>query len=199
MLPQIFLLLIIPLSIYGVYTYCKDLIDNKVKPNLSSWLIWTTAPFVSMIAAIIDGTKFVEVVDLLFFTIRPFVVICFAIYLKRYYTESTKLDLVCFCGALIGILGLFFFRNSNLIIFIQLIVSFLALLPTILKVWYSKIESESWKMFAIAILTPIIKLLTLNSISFQNSAFTFYIMVINAIIVTSILIKNNKIKTTQPF
>jgi hypothetical protein len=199
MLPQIFLLLIIPLSIYGVYEYCKDLSQNKVKPNLSSWIIWTTTPFVSMIAALIDGTKFMEVIDLLFFAIRPFIVICFAVYLKRYYTESTKLDIICFAGAILGIAGLFFFRNSNLVIFIQLVVSFLALMPTIIKVWYSKTESESYKMFAIAILTPIIKLLTLNSISFQNSAFTFYIIFINTIIVSSILIKNSKLKNNSTF
>jgi hypothetical protein len=188
MLPQFFVLLIIPLGIWAIVDYCSDITSHKIKPNLSTWGIWFLSTFVAFLASIANKVAVWEVLDLLVFCSFPVAVITCSVIHKQFYIESKWLEIICFVLAILGLVFLGF--NPQITIGIQILVDLLAAIPTLLKIWYSPKENESLKMFAVVVVITTVKLLTISQYNFDNSAFTVYLLLLNLTFCISIIHKS---------
>jgi hypothetical protein len=194
MIPQYFLILLIPMTIAKIFSYSHDIILRKVKPNLSSWVIWFMANFVSLLGSLMQGVPFLDVSNTAFVSLSLLFVVALAIWQRQYYIDPTSIDKICFLLGIIGILLLVFVAQKNYAIGLMILVDFVACFPTFFKIWYSKNESENSTNFVISFFMAIINLLVLTSFSFANAGFTFYKLFSTSGMFISVWVKNHKLK-----
>jgi hypothetical protein len=196
MLPKFLILIIVPLGLWAIIDYCKDIHSRKIKPNLSTWAIWFLSTFIAFVASIVNKVSLLEVLDLVVFCSFPVAVIICSITYKQFYVDSKQIEIVCFLLALFGLS--FVVSNPNITIAIQILADMIAALPTLLKIWFSPKDNENLKMFLVVAAITIIELLTIEQYSFDNSAYTIYLLLLNLTFSISIILKSRTLGSNNP-
>mgnify|MGYP001588487585 CR=1 FL=1 len=91
MLPQYFVYVAILTSSLAIYSYLKDVVKGKTKPNLASWFIWFLAPMVAAIVGWKNGAG-ISVLPVFLAGFIPFLVIVFSVFNKDSYWKLKKLE-----------------------------------------------------------------------------------------------------------
>jgi hypothetical protein len=193
MLPQYFLILLIPLTIARVYSYTVDIISKEIKPNLSSWIIWVMANAISFVGSLLKGIPVLEVSNTILTTISLICIVGISLYCKQYYVDPTNTDKICFSLGMVGLLLLIFVQEKNLAIGLSIIIDSIACFPTLYKIWTNKNESDNAMNFVYSFGMAFLNLSTLTQFNFANSAFSFYKLVSTSSLFGSVFIKNNKL------
>jgi hypothetical protein len=194
MLPQYFLILLIPLTFARIYSYSKDIISKKIKPNLSSWIIWVLANSLSFTGSLLKGIPVWEVSNTILTTISLLCIVIISIGYKQFYIDPTYTDKVCFSLSLLGLILLVFVQEKNIAISLSILIDAIACFPTLYKIWTNKTESDNAMNFVYSFGMAALNLLTLTNFNFGNAAFSFYKLLSTSSLFSSVFIKNNKLK-----
>ncbi len=180
MLNQNFVIVGTIIGAIGVLAYLVDTVKGKVKPNRVSFLLWSIAPLIAFAAQINQG---VGLESLMTFStgFLPLTVFIASFVNKKAEWKLTKFDLFCGVLSIAGLILWLITKVGNLAIAFSIIADGLAALPTINKAYKYPSTEIAWPWIATSF-GVILTLLTIDTLTFANSGFIIYILIVNTII-----------------
>jgi hypothetical protein len=164
----------------GSIAYLLDTLKGRVKPNRVSFLMWSIAPLIAFAAQLSQGIG-IESLMTLSVGLMPLLIFIASFLNKEAEWQLSRFDIICGVLSFIG-LGLWLITKvGNVAIFFSILADGLAAIPTVVKA-YKYPETEiawPWIMTTIGVL---LTLFTLESLTFENSGFIIYVMLINVLI-----------------
>jgi hypothetical protein len=180
MLHQNFIIIGTLIGAVGSLAYLIDTVKGKVKPNRVSFLLWAIAPLIAFAAQIKQG---VGLESLMTFStgFLPLTVFIASFVNKQAEWKVTKFDLVCGVLSMIGLVLWLVTKVGNVAITFSILADGLAAIPTLVKAYQYPDTEMAWPWMA-TVFGVILTLLTLNELTFANSGFIIYILIVNTLI-----------------
>jgi hypothetical protein len=180
MLNQNFIIIGTLIGAVGSLAYLIDTVKGKVKPNRVSFLLWAIAPLIAFAAQIKQG---VGLESLMTFStgFLPLTVFIASFVNKKAEWKVTKFDLVCGVLSIIGLILWLVTKVGNVAITFSILADSLAAIPTIVKAYKYPDTEIAWPWIA-TVFGVVLTLLTLNELTFANSGFIIYILIVNTLI-----------------
>ena len=180
MLNQNFVIVGTIIGAVGSLAYLTDTVRGKVKPNRVSFLLWSIAPFIAFAAQIKQGVG-LEALMTFSTGFLPITTFIASFVNKKAEWKVTRFDLVCGFLSIVGLVLWLVTKVGNIAIFFSIVADGLAAVPTIVKsIKYPETEL-AWPWMA-SVIGVILTLLTLKELTFANSGFIIYILLVDAII-----------------
>jgi hypothetical protein len=166
----------------GSVAYLIDTVKGKVKPNRVSFLLWSIVPFIAFFAQINQGVG-LEALMTFSTGFMPLTVFIASFVNKHAVWKLTRFDLICGILSLVGLVLWMITKVGNVAIFFSIVADGLAAVPTIVKAYKYPDTEIAWPWIA-TVVGVILTLLTLSTLTFANSGFILYILVVNILIYT---------------
>lgn len=180
MLNQNFIIIGTLLGAVGSLAYLIDTVKGKVKPNRVSFLLWSLAPFIAFAAQLKQGVG-LEALMTFSAGFLPLTVFIASFVNKKAEWEVTRFDLVCGVLSILGLILWLVTRVGNIAITFSILADALAAIPTLIKAYRYPDTELAWPWIATAF-GVVLTLLTLNELTFANSGFIIYILIVNILI-----------------
>ncbi len=181
----ILILISVLMSIYGSYNYIYDTIKGTTRPNRVSQGLWAVAPLIGVGAAISSGADWMTTVRTFMAGFGPLIIFIASFTNKTGYWKTTMSGYLCGIFSVIAlILWLIVDLPIYAVVFAVLADGFAAI-PTIRKSWTNP-ESETGLAYVISFFSTIIILPTIKVLDIQSTSFQIYLLVVNIIIIFSI-------------
>lgn len=184
MLPENIIYIGVVIDIIGSIFYLRSIIYGFTRPNVVSWFIWMLAPFIGVFFQIKAGAG-LSVLPVFMSGLGPFFVIILSIFNKNAYWKVRTFDIYCGVLALLALVLYVLTHNLGMTILFAILSDFLAAIPTVVKSWKFS-ETESYSIYVAGIIINVLGLLTIKNWIFPIYSFSFYIVLINLIIILSI-------------
>ncbi|MBU2103851.1 hypothetical protein KKD81_01660 [Patescibacteria group bacterium] len=184
-MPSLLLLLGVLVASVGIFSYIRDTVRGKVKPNKVTWLLWAIAPLIATAAAISDGVGW-AVLPVFLSGFGPLLVFLFSFVNKESYWKLGRLDYIC---GLFSVLALILWAVTNqpaVAILFAILSDGIAAVPTVIKAWKHP-ETENAGPFLSGLFTASTAFTAISALRFTEIAFPIYLIGINCILVFSIL------------
>ena len=151
-----------------------------MKPNRVSFLLWSIAPFIAFAAQIKQG---VGLESLMTFStgFLPFIIFLASFVNKKAEWKLTRFDIICGVLSILGLILWLVTRVGNIAITFSILADGLAAVPTIIKAYKYPDTEIAWPWIATAF-GVVLTLLTLDGLTFANSGFIIYILIVNTLI-----------------
>jgi len=180
MLNQNFVIIGALIGAVGSVAYLVDTVRGKVKPNRVSFLLWSIAPLIAFAAQIDQG---VGLESLMTFStgFLPLTTFIASFVNKKAEWKITKFDIGCGVLSILGLILWLVTKVGNLAITFSILADALAAIPTLVKAYRYPDTELAWPWIA-TVFGVILTLLTLNRLTFANSGFIIYILIVNTLI-----------------
>ena len=180
MLNQNFIIIGTLIGAVGSLAYLVDTVKGKVKPNRVSFLLWSIAPLIAFAAQIKQG---VGLESLMTFStgFLPLTVFIASFVNKKAEWKITKFDLICGGLSILGLILWLVTKVGNIAITFSILADALAAIPTLVKAYRYPDTEIAWPWIA-TVFGVVLTLLTLNGLTFANSGFIIYILIVNTLI-----------------
>lgn len=180
MLHQNFIIIGTLIGAAGSLAYLVDTVKGKVKPNRVSFLLWSIAPFIAFAAQIKQGVG-LEALMTFSTGFLPLTTFIASFVNKKAEWKITTFDIVCGVLSIIGLVLWLITRVGNVAITFSILADALAAVPTIVKAYKYPDTELAWPWIA-TVVGVVLTLLTLNELTFANSGFIIYILIVNTLI-----------------
>ncbi len=180
MLNQNFVFVGTLIGVVGAVAYLIDVVKGKIRPNRVSFLLWSIAPFIAFAAQIKQG---VGLESLMTFStgFLPFLTFGASFVNKKAEWKVTSFDLVCGFLSIVGLILWLITKVGNIAIFFSIVADGLAAVPTIVKSYKYPDTELAWPWLA-TVFGVVLTLLTIKELTFANSGFIVYILLVNTFI-----------------
>jgi hypothetical protein len=182
MLPGYFIIIGTLIGAAGSVAYLKDTLKGKIKPNRVSFLLWSVVPFIAFSAQIEQGVG-LEALMTFSTGFLPLTVFIASFVNKQAVWKLTGFDLMCGILSVAGLVLWMVTKVGNIAIFFSIVADGLAAVPTVVKAYRYPDTEIAWPWIA-TVFGVILTLLTISKLTFANSGFILYILVINSVIFT---------------
>ena len=164
----------------GAIAYLIDTVKGNVKPNRVSFLLWSIAPFIAFAAQVKQG---VGIVALMTFGtgFLPLLTFVASFVNEKSEWKLTRFDIGCGVLSLLGLVLWLITKVGNVAIMFSILADGLAAIPTIVKAYKFPDTEIAWPWIA-SVFGVILTLLTLTELTFANSGFIIYILIVNTLI-----------------
>ncbi len=188
-----FVLLGAVLQVVGSYSYLKETLQGKVKPNRVSWLLWAIAPLIAFFAELNQG---VGIQSLTTFIVGfvPLVIFIASFVNKKSSWALNKFDATCGIFSILGLVLWYLTQSGNIAILFSILADGLASVPTVIKS-YSNPETENSTLFWFGVINAVLGLLVIQTWNFEHWAFPAYLFFMNLLLATTIQLRQKTIKT----
>ncbi|MBU1292816.1 hypothetical protein KJ819_01975 [Patescibacteria group bacterium] len=184
-MPNAILLIGVLVASIGIFSYIRDTVRGKVKPNRVTWLLWAIAPLIATAAAISDGVGW-AVLPVFLSGFGPLLVFIFSFVNKDSYWKLGRLDYICGLFSVLALI-LWAITNEPVIAIVFAIVSdAVAALPTVIKAWKYP-ETENAGPFLSGLFTSSTAFTAISAFRISEIAFPIYLISINCVLIFSIL------------
>lgn len=180
MLHQNFIIIGTLIGAAGSVAYLIDTVKGKVRPNRVSFLLWSIAPLIAFFAQIKQGVG-LEALMTFSTGFLPLTVFAASFANKQAEWKLTRFDLLCGILSLAGLALWLITKVGNVAIFFSIVADALAAIPTLVKAYNYPDTELAWPWIA-TVFGVILTLLTLSTLTFANSGFILYILVVNLMI-----------------
>jgi hypothetical protein len=180
MLNQNFVIVGTIIGTIGALAYLMDTVKGKVKPNRVSFLLWSIAPFIAFAAQIKQGVG-LEALMTFSTGFLPLMTFIASFVNKKAEWKVTRFDVLCGFLSIIGLVLWLITKVGNIAIFFSIVADGLAAIPTIVKSYKYPDTELAWPWIA-SVFGVILTLLTLKEMTFANSGFIVYILMVDALI-----------------
>lgn len=164
----------------GSFAYLVDTVKGNVKPNRVSFLLWSIAPFIAFAAQIKQGVG-LEALMTFSTGFLPIMIFIGSFVNKKAEWKITNFDLFCGFLSLVGLALWLITKIGNIAIFFSIMADGLAAVPTIVKSYKYPDTELAWPWIATSFGVGL-TLLTLKELTFANSGFIIYILLVNVLI-----------------
>jgi uncharacterized membrane protein HdeD (DUF308 family) len=177
------------INLIGCIGYARDTLTGRTKPNRVGWSLWATAPLIAFAAQISQGVGWQSLMTLSA-GLGPALVLAASFANKNAYWKLKRFD--WFCGGL-SVLALIMWLitgEGNVAIMFAIVADVLACVPTLVKA-YTDPDTESPTAFIAGVIASVITLLTITAWTIEGSAFPIYLLIANAAIAATILVRSH--------
>ena len=164
----------------GSVAYLIQTIKGKVKPNRVTFLLWSVAPIIACWAQIQQGVG-LEALMTFSTGFLPLTVFIASFVNKQAEWKLTRFDIICGTLSVAGLVLWMITKEGNIAIFFSIVADALAAIPTIKKACKYPDTELAWPWIA-TVFGVVLTLLTLSTLTFANSGFILYILVVNTLI-----------------
>jgi hypothetical protein len=178
------------ISTLGSIAYLVDTVKGKVKPNRVSFLLWSIAPLIA-VAAMLKEQVGPQTLMTFSTGFLPLTIFIASFVNKKSEWKITKFDLICGFLSIVGLILWLITKVGNIAILFSIMADGLAAVPTIVQSYKYPETQMAWPWIATSI-GSLLTVLTLNNITFINSGFNIYILVVNVLIFSLIQFKIGK-------
>ena len=191
--PQFLVIVSALLLLWGGYSYFRDTLAGRTKPNRVTWFLWALAPLVSLSAAFSADADIWASVRVLVGGVVPAAIFLGSFANRKSYWRLTWFD--WFCGGLSSTALLFWlFANSPLIaVLLATAANIFASIPTFIKAWNFP-ETESRLIFNVSFWSTILIIPAIPVWTIANSAFQIGLIVTTGAMLLAIYRKDLGIK-----
>ncbi len=188
MLPYWFIFLAIGIRVLSGFGYIRSIFRGLAKPNPITWFIWSLTAFIAFFAQVRVhvGT---EALVTLAIGISPLIICILGVIKSPSASHFTFFSVTCGILALLGIVFWQLTSNPLTAIMCSILADACGGLPTIRKA-YQQPQSEDALPYFLSICSMALTLATITSWRFANYAFPAYILLINAVIFSTITWRN---------
>lgn len=176
-------------TIAAVFPYIRDILRQKTKPNIASWITWTLLFIVATIAELASG-EYRTAFFTASITIECALIVVLG--LKYGYAKYTKFDFACQIGALGSFVAWWLFNTPLAAVVWVVIIDFLASLSTVKHSWFDPNE-ETWITFTMSSVGGAFAFLALTSFNWTSLIYPIYIVLINILITSVILLRKHSL------
>lgn len=171
------------LATLSTLPYLIDIVRQKTKPNIVSWLTWTVLTAIATAAAFAahePRTAWLTLGSTL--CTGAVVVLGF-----KYGTAKFSLfDVLCQVGAVVGLACWLLFNSPTIGIIVPVAIDFVGMLPT-LRHSYLKPAEETWQTFLIGVIAPVLTIVSLSSFTTASVLYPLYLFGANLAIVVTVV------------
>jgi hypothetical protein len=178
------------ISAVGSIAYIIDTVKGKVKPNRVSFLLWSIAPIIAFAAQIGKGVGIASLMTISV-GILPLLTFGGSFVNKNAEWKLNQFDLICGFLSVVGLIFWLITQEGNIAIAFSIIADGLAAVPTVVKAYKYPETEAAWPWLS-APVGVILTLLTLDQLTFANSAFIIYIFIANTTIFSLVQFKIGK-------
>lgn len=173
------------LTIVAIIPYLLEVISKKTKPRIVSWLVWTIITSIAAIAALVDR-QYPTAILLFSAALETLAVVVLG--WKNSDKTIEKIDVICFVGAVIGIILWQVFDSPAIAVIATVIADFIGGIPTLLHSW-KKPQEETWITFFISSIGAMCTLLVISDWRITSFAYPLFLVVINLIFTSVIILR----------
>jgi len=170
--------------------YIKAILKGESKPNRATWFIWTFVGLVLATSYYFSGAHNTIWVPFMEF-LGPLTIAILSIKYGEGGVRS-KLDLVCFVGAIISLILWFAFNSPVVALVTNLVIDVFALIPTIKKSYLRPEGEDFWAWFGTGT-ADTINLFAIEKLTFGVMVYPIYMLVLDLIII--ILLARGRIRS----
>lgn len=182
----------IALTFYGFYPYIRDILKNKFKPHVFSWVIWTTTTLIVFFAQL-EGGGGVGAWP----TGVSAIITCYVAYLAYKNIgdiKITRLDWVFFLTAMSSIPFWYLTSDPLWAVIILTAVDVFGLAPTLRKA-YDKPLEESVQFYSITTVRNIISIIALEVYSITTILFPAAVGVFCLLLIAVIVYRRRELES----
>src|SRR5688572_21588753 len=133
-MPQYVVLAGAVVALIGAFSYIKDTVRGKTKPNRVTWLMWAIAPLIAAIAAFSEGVTW-AVVPVFVSGFGPLLIFVASFMNKKAYWKLTKFDYYCAATSVVALILWAVTKQPSVAILVAILSDALAGVPTFIKSW----------------------------------------------------------------
>jgi len=174
----------------GAIVYLVDTIKGKLKPNRVSFLLWSIAPMIAFAAQIRQGVG-LEALMTFSTGFLPLLTFIATFVNKKAEWKLTGFDLACGALSVLGLILWLITKVGNVAILFSIVADGLAALPTLVKAYKHPETELAWPWLATCVGVTL-TLLTLPELTFANSGFIIYILIVNLMIYSCVQFRFGK-------
>ena len=182
-------------QLIGIFSYIKDTLKGKTKPNKITWLMWSIAPMIATVAALSSGVG-ISILPVFMSGFGPFLVFISSLANKNSYWKLQKFDYFCGAFSILALILWIITKNPNIAILFSILSDASAAAPTIIKAWKHP-ETESINAYTTGLFNIFTGFFAIQTWNFSSLAFSVYLIISNTLITLFIWrgkIKKQKIK-----
>lgn len=182
-------ILAVVIGFMGYVPYLRDMLKGATKPHVFSWVVWAileAIAFAAQISSHAGAGAWVTGASML-------VAIFVALYAIQYHRSTIRsIDVVAFCGALIGIVLWKLTSNPLAAVILVTASDALAFAPTFRKSYYEP-NTETLFEYGMASLKFIVALFALQSFVLTNWLYPASLILTNGAFVVMSLVRRKKL------
>lgn len=136
------------ISFTAYIPYAISTLKKQTQPNRATWLVWAIGSWTLVASSWVLGARNTIWVFLAYALGQSTIAI---LAIKLGQAKWLILDKICFCLALTGIIIWIAFNSPAIALIMSMVVSFLGLVPTLIKAWHhpETENSTAWALFQI--------------------------------------------------
>ncbi|MEI6228920.1 MAG: hypothetical protein WCP11_02785 [Candidatus Saccharibacteria bacterium] len=186
----IFVVLSSVLTILAIIPYLVEIVRKNTKPRIVSWIVWTVITGISAVASLVDG-QFATAILLFSAMLETLAVVVLG--WKNSDKKIEKLDIVCFTGAMIGVILWQVFDSPALAVIATVLADFIGGIPTLVHAW-KKPGEETAITFFLSGLGAVCTLLIVIDWQITSVAYPIFLVGINLLFTSVIVLRKRVLK-----
>lgn len=179
-------------SLTWCFFYLKDTIKGLTKPNRVSRLMRAIAPMIASGAALYNGAHW-AVLPIFMSWFWPFLIFIASFANKKSYRKLEKMDYICGISSALALLLRRITKEPAIATIFAILSDGFAAIPTLVKGWKYP-ETETVLGFVGGLFSSFTAIFAFRSSNFTEIAFPIYLMVMNILLISSILIGRTRKK-----
>lgn len=184
---QYLVLVGVVIHLIGVFSYIRETIAGRTKPNRVSWLLWAVAPLIAVFASFSTGVRW-AVIPVFSAALGPILIFIASFFNKKSYWKLGLFDYLCGLFSVLALVLWGITKNPNLAILFAIISDIFAAIPTLIKSWKYP-ETESVSAYATDLFSNFTIFAVVKNWNFSELAFPIYLILINSSLVLLIIRK----------
>lgn len=170
-------------SLVAFLPYIYLVFQKKIKPNIASWIIWTSVNTLVLVSYYESGARTTIWVPLVY-VIQDLLIVAFSI--RSGYIKWNVLDKMCMIGAVAGIILWLVTKNPVNALLFSLLIDVCGVFPTVRHA-LQKPHEEFLLSWLLIVLGSLINIFALTSWSFELSVYPIYMFFGNLVILLSLV------------
>lgn len=175
MIAKLLVILGVLVNSVGTVYYIRGMFAGKVRPNKMTFLMWSIAPLIGGVAALVKGATW-STIPVFLDGFWPLVILLIALLNVRAYWRLQTSDYICGILSALALILWGITREPDIAIVFAILGDFFAAVPTLIKAWrYPKTENP-WGYFGSSF-SGLTGVIVATSWSFSQVAFPAYLFV----------------------
>jgi hypothetical protein len=171
-------------QLIGIWSYIRDTLRGKTKPNRMTWLMWSIAPLIASAASFASGVSW-AVLPVFMSGFGPLLVFVASFVNKHSYWKLEQFDYICGSLSLLALVLWWLTKIPDIAIIFAIASDGFAATPTLLKAWKYP-ETENAGPFTTGLFSSLTSFAAIKVWTFAAYAFPVYLVVINTSIALTI-------------